>query len=64
MLQLRAKGHPEALVLDLAGRLAPLCRAARVPFIINDFPPVAAAAGADGVHLGQDDGPLAAAGSC
>ena len=34
----------------------PLCRAAGVPLIINDHPRVAAAVGADGVHLGQDDG--------
>jgi len=29
-----------------------------VPFIINDFPDVALAVGADGVHIGQDDGSL------
>jgi thiamine-phosphate pyrophosphorylase len=31
-----------------------------VPFIINDYPEIAAQLGADGVHLGQDDGDLAA----
>ena len=60
VLQLRAKGRGEAEVLELARRLLPLCRAAGVPFIVNDFPRVAAACGADGVHLGQDDGALAA----
>ena len=41
--------------------LVPLCRAAGVPFILNDHAALAAALGADGVHLGQDDGSLAAA---
>ena len=29
-----------------------------VPFILNDRPDLVAACGADGVHLGQDDGPF------
>ena len=58
-LQLRAKGHPPAEIEALARRLLPLCRAAGVPFIVNDHPAIAAAVDADGVHLGQDDGPLA-----
>ena len=37
------------------------CRAAGVPFILNDHPALAAEIGADGVHLGQDDGSLTAA---
>lgn len=36
------------------------CRAARVPLIINDRVDVALAAGADGVHVGQDDIPAEA----
>lgn len=58
-LQLRAKGHPPAEIEALARRLQPLCRAAGIPFIVNDHPAIAAAVEADGVHLGQDDGPLA-----
>lgn len=58
VIQLRAKGCAAAKVLEIARRLLPLCRAAGVPFIVNDFPGVAAACGADGVHLGQDDGSL------
>ena len=58
-LQLRAKGHPPAEIEALARRLLPLCRAAGIPFIVNDHPAIAAAVDADGVHLGQDDGPLA-----
>ena len=32
-----------------------LCRAAGVPFLVNDDVTLAKAIGADGVHLGQDD---------
>lgn len=61
LLQLRAKGHSEAQIEALAERVRPLCGAAGVPFIINDHPAIAARVGADGVHLGQEDGSLAAA---
>lgn len=58
-VQLRAKGHPPSDIEVLARRILPLCRAAGIPFIVNDYPAIAAAVDADGVHLGQDDGPLA-----
>ncbi len=61
LLQLRAKGKDLATIDRVARRLLPLCRIAKVPFILNDFPRLAAALDADGVHIGQDDGPLAAA---
>ena len=61
LLQLRAKGHDMATIRSVATEILPLCRAAGVPFILNDFPELAAELGADGVHIGQDDGPLAAA---
>jgi thiamine-phosphate pyrophosphorylase len=61
LLQLRAKGKDLVTIERVARRLLPLCRAAGVPFILNDFPALAAALDADGVHIGQDDGPLAAA---
>jgi thiamine-phosphate pyrophosphorylase len=58
-LQLRAK-TATARVLEAAGRrLLPLCRSAGVPFCVNDRLDVALAVGADVVHLGQDDLPLA-----
>ena len=60
-LQLRAKGRGAEEIGGWARELAPLCREAGVPFIVNDFPEIAVAAGADGVHLGQGDGSLAAA---
>lgn len=59
LLQLRAKGHDLATIRRIAGKLIPLCRAADVPFILNDHPALAAEIGADGVHIGQDDGSLA-----
>jgi len=61
LLQLRAKNHDLATITRVARDVLPLCRAAGVPFILNDHPALAADIGADGVHLGQDDGPLAAA---
>jgi len=41
--------------------LVNLCRALRTPLIINDDAALARAVGADGVHLGKDDGDIAAA---
>ena len=61
ILQLRAKNSDLAIIERVARKLIPLCRAAGVPFILNDHPDLAAALDADGVHIGQDDGSLAAA---
>lgn len=58
LLQLRAKGKDLTTIRRVAENLLPLCRAAGVPFILNDHPALAAEIGADGVHIGQDDGPL------
>ena len=58
-LQLRAKSAGARDVLGAARRLLPLCRQRGVPFCVNDRLDVALAAGADAVHLGQDDLPLA-----
>jgi thiamine-phosphate pyrophosphorylase len=58
-LQLRAKEAGARAMLRAARRLVPLCREHRVPFCVNDRLDVAVAAGADVVHLGQDDLPLA-----
>lgn len=54
-LQLRAKDVSARDALALALKLAPLCREAGVPFVVNDRVDLALAAGADAVHLGQDD---------
>src|SRR3954470_7158977 len=58
-LQLRAKEMGARALAAAARRVLPLCRAAGVPFCVNDRLDVALAVGADVVHLGQDDLPLA-----
>ncbi|MFO0681987.1 MAG: thiamine phosphate synthase [Sandaracinus sp.] len=60
-LQLRDKAGSDRRVLALARELAPLAREAGVPFFVDDRLDVAIACDADGVHLGQDDLPLAVA---
>jgi thiamine-phosphate pyrophosphorylase len=58
-LQLRAKGAGGRALADAARQLLAVCREAGVPFCVNDRLDVALAIGADIVHLGQDDLPLA-----
>jgi thiamine-phosphate pyrophosphorylase len=60
-LQYRNKTASPALRLEQARRLALLARASGVPFIINDDIGLAAAVGADGIHLGREDGEISAA---
>ncbi|MFM8444181.1 MAG: thiamine phosphate synthase [Methylococcus sp.] len=47
--------------LGSAARIGALCRAANIPFIVNDDIDLALAVGADGVHLGREDGDPASA---
>jgi thiamine-phosphate pyrophosphorylase len=61
MVQLREKTLASGLLLPIAERLRARCRDAGVTFIVNDRVDVAVAAGADGVHLGQEDLPPRAA---
>jgi thiamine-phosphate pyrophosphorylase len=58
LLQYRRK---ENATLDEAKALLALSRRYGVPFIVNDDVELALELGADGVHLGRDDGDLAAA---
>jgi thiamine-phosphate pyrophosphorylase len=60
-VQLRLKEASDAELLAAARSLLPITRKAGIPLIVNDRAQVARDAGADGVHLGQDDGPLEAA---
>lgn len=60
-LQLREKNLDDAELLRRAQALAALCHRYNALFIMNDRPDIALLAGADGVHLGQDDLPVAAA---
>jgi thiamine-phosphate pyrophosphorylase len=59
-IQMREKDMPDRQRLELARRLRELTARAGVLFIVNDRADIAAAAGADGVHLGQDDLPPSA----
>ena len=61
LVQLREKEWPSGRLLPLAERLRDRCRQAGATFIVNDRLDLALALGADGVHLGQDDLPPAAA---
>jgi thiamine-phosphate pyrophosphorylase len=61
IVQLRAKDAEEAELLRAAEMFARACRRHNALFIVNDHPELAVAAGADGVHVGQDDAPVAAA---
>jgi thiamine-phosphate pyrophosphorylase len=57
-IQLRAKGVDDDKLFALALEFAKICKDAGVLSIINDRVDIAVAAGADGVHLGQDDIPI------
>lgn len=61
MIQLREKGLSDRELLDRATRLTTLCHDHGALFIMNDRVDIAAACGADGAHLGQDDLPVTAA---
>jgi thiamine-phosphate diphosphorylase len=61
VIQLRAKGWPARRQVALAEALLPLTRAHSAPLLINDHVDIALAVGADGVHLGVDDLPVALA---
>ena len=59
LLQLRAKHQAPRAVLQLLGQLKPLCAQSGTLLFANDRPDLALLAGVDGVHVGQDDVPLA-----
>ncbi len=58
LIQLRAKKYKDDDIVWLAEQVSPITSEAEIPLVINDFPEIAVEAGADGVHLGQDDAPL------
>ena len=60
-LQLRDKRGDLRRLLEAARTLAAACREAGALLVINDRLDLALAAGADGVHLGQEDLPAALA---
>jgi thiamine-phosphate pyrophosphorylase len=64
VVQLRCKSAGDEEILGAAERFARLCAEAGALFIVNDRPDLAVRAGADGVHVGQDDTGVAAAREC
>ena len=59
--QYRSKSGHRKSVYETSARLAAVASAAGAAFIVNDHADIALAVDADGVHLGQDDLPIAAA---
>jgi len=60
-LQYRNKIAGDALRREQASALQALCLQAGIPLVVNDDMRLAKAIGAAGVHLGEDDGGIAAA---
>jgi len=60
-IQLRDKIHSKKEILPVARQLQDLCAEHGVLFIINDSLDIALAIDADGLHLGQEDLPVAVA---
>ncbi|MBN2188091.1 MAG: thiamine phosphate synthase [Chitinispirillaceae bacterium] len=56
-IQLRMKKEPEEVIRKTAEKLVTIIAGSGSKLIINDHPAIAAAAGAAGVHLGQEDMP-------
>ena len=59
IIQLREKELDEEDFLQEAKQLAALCHSYNVPLIINDNVAIALESGADGVHVGIEDAPVA-----
>ena len=57
-IQYRRKTGSTREMIEEAKAVLAVCRARGVPLIVNDRVDVAVAAGADGVHLGQEDFPV------
>jgi thiamine-phosphate pyrophosphorylase len=60
-IQLRSKGLTDEALMAVASEFVKICSQGGALSIINDRVDVAVAAGADGVHLGQNDLPIAEA---
>ncbi len=58
IVQLRAKDQTDADLLAAARRFKAACDEHDALLIVNDRPDLAVEAGADGVHVGQDDMPV------
>src|ERR671932_1762021 len=61
IVQLRDKRTPREELLPLAMKLKEICERAGALFTVNDDVELARLSGAAGVHLGQEDDPVASA---
>ena len=61
LIQLRAKAQPTAEIAKLAAELRHATQERGIPLIINDHAEIARIVPAEGVHVGQDDAPIAEA---
>jgi thiamine-phosphate pyrophosphorylase len=61
LVQLREKALDDRSILRRSAEVLEVCRPLQVPFVLNDRPDLALACRADGVHVGQDDIPVAVA---
>jgi len=58
ILQLRAKHQTTGQIVDYGRRMHAITARSGVPLIINDHPDLVRPIGAEGAHIGQDDGPI------
>jgi thiamine-phosphate pyrophosphorylase len=61
LVQVREKDLPDGRLLELLEEAREVTRSLGVPLVVNDRPDLAVLVGADFVHVGQDDLPVAAA---
>src|SRR5919197_3367017 len=61
LVQLRAKEASDEEIVRAAAIFRAACARHGALFLVNDRPDLAAACDADGVHVGQDDAPVAEA---
>ncbi len=61
LIQFRQKSGSTRSLVETARDMKAICEAAGAVFVVNDRIDVAMASDADGVHLGQDDFPIAVA---
>lgn len=59
IFQLREKHLPDGELAAVANAARALCERLGMLFVVNDRPGVASEAGADGIHVGQEDMPVA-----
>jgi thiamine-phosphate pyrophosphorylase len=61
VFQMRLKGYGDEEIIEIGKKLLDICHQHQTLFILNDRLDLALKIGADGVHLGDNDGNIAAA---